>query len=74
MANVRDTIESGVRVIRYPTGSVKWRGDCDYCKRLVERDDEFRIKDPATGFFPDHDAMRGCRSGGRDHCTCDGCF
>lgn len=23
---------------------------------------------------PSHFAMSGCRSGGRDHCTCDSCF
>lgn len=66
-----DRIEDGVRVVRYPGpgNSVKWRGDCDYCKRV-----EARGYDPVTGFFPGHQAMRGCRSGGRDHCTCDGCF
>jgi hypothetical protein len=26
------------------------------------------------GFEPDHFAMSGCRSGRRNHCTCDGCF
>ncbi|WP_235738957.1 hypothetical protein [Nocardioides alcanivorans] len=62
----------GVRVITYRTGHAKWRSDCDYCVRLTVR--EGRRVDPATGFFPDHQAMAGCRSGGRDHCTCDGCF
>ncbi len=70
MSNVNDREESGVRVVRYKgDGSVKWRGDCDYCVRVAERGN-----DPATGFYPDHAAMRGCRSGGRNHCTCDGCF
>lgn len=69
--NMIDRTEDGVRVVRYPGAgnSVKWRGDCDYCKGLVERG-----YDPVGGFFPDHQPMRGCRSGGRDHCTCDGCF
>ena len=71
-----DREENGVRVIRYPGArqSVKWRADCDYCLGLTTRTDRFQIKDPAQGFFPDHDAMAGCRSGGREHCTCDGCF
>lgn len=68
--NVIDKIEEGVRVVRYQGDrSVKWRGDCDYCKRMEDSG-----RDPVGGFFPDHQAMRGCRSGGRDHCTCDGCF
>lgn len=68
--NVIDTMEEGVRVVRYQGDrSVKWRGDCDYCQRMADGG-----RDPASGFFPDHDAMRGCRSGGRSHCTCDGCF
>lgn len=72
--NMRDTTEGGVRVVRYPTGAVKWRGDCDYCLRLTTREDKYRIENPATGFFPDHQALSSCRSGGRNHCTCDGCF
>lgn len=66
-----DRIEDGVRVVRYPGPGtpVKWRGDCDYCKRMEESG-----RDPVAGFFPDHQAMSNCRSGGRDHCTCDGCF
>ena len=69
--NMIDRTEDGARVVRYPGvgNNVKWRGDCDYCKSLVERG-----YDPVGGFFPDHQAMRGCRSGGRNHCTCDGCF
>jgi hypothetical protein len=69
--NMIDNVEGGVRVVRYPGvgHSVKWRGDCDYCQRVAEKG-----YDPVGGFFPDHQAMRGCRSGGRDHCTCDGCF
>lgn len=57
--------EGGVTVIRYPGGShpVRWRSDCDRCQSYVD-----------TSWFPDHDAMPGCRSGRRDHCTCDGCF
>ena len=68
--NTIDTIENGVRVIRYPGGRkpAKWRGDCDYCQRIAE------TLDPVRGFFPDHDVMPSCRSGGRNHCTCDGCF
>ena len=69
--NMIDSVEDEVRVVRYPgTGkSVKWRGDCDYCTRV-----EAKGYNPLTGFFPDHQAMRMCRSGGRNHCTCDGCF
>lgn len=54
--------EDGVTVVRYPGGPVKWRADCDYCLSLK------------TYFAPSHEAMKGCRSGGRNHCTCDGCF
>ena len=72
MSSMRDTMENGVRVVRYPNGSVKWRGDCAYCVRVAASPD--RPKDPVGGFFPTHDAMPGCRSGRRDHCTCDGCF
>ena len=25
-------------------------------------------------FAPAHKALSSCRSGGRNHCTCDGCF
>lgn len=60
-------IESGVTVVRYPGGdhSVKWRSDCQTCCRYAES---------SMGFFPSHEAMKSCRSGRRDHCTCDGCF
>lgn len=70
LSSMIDREESGVRVVRYPGpgNKVKWRGDCDYCQRIAEG------RDPVKGFFPDHDAMGGCRSGRRDHCTCDGCF
>lgn len=62
----RDTTEDGARVVRYAgNGSVKWRGDCQQCVRYSK---------DGRGFFPDHDALRGCRSGGHSHCTCDGCF
>lgn len=54
----------GVTLGLWATGAVQWRSDCDYC-----------VKHGAIGaFFPSHDASPGCRSGGRDHCTCDGCF
>ena len=55
--------------ICYWTGARKLvaPGECDYCDRLRE------AHGPG-GFFPDHDAMPGCRSGARPHCTCDGCF
>lgn len=42
---------------------VSWDPDCAYCASNLPGD-----------FFPAHDAMRGCKSGGRTHCTCDGCF
>jgi hypothetical protein len=41
------------------------KGECDYCD--AERE--------AGGtFFPAHEAGSHCRSGGYNHCTCDGCF
>lgn len=70
MDNKIDTIGAdGVRIVAYRTGHVKWRSDCATCRRYEETG-----SDPVGGWFPDHQAMRGCRSGGRDHCTCDGCF
>lgn len=42
-------------------------GECRTC-------DHYRQQYGPTGFFPSHSAMGGCRSGKRDHCTCDGCF
>ena len=42
-------------------------GICSTC-------DHYRASAGPRGFFPSHTAMRGCRSGKRDHCTCDGCF
>lgn len=64
-------VENGVRVLRYPFGSkgVKWRADCDACLRMASAPNPDGML-----FFPAHDAMPSCRSGGRDHCTCDGCF
>lgn len=40
-------------------------GECGYCDSQREAE--------AT-FFPSHQAMSHCRSGGRNHCTCDSCF
>lgn len=59
-------IEDGALVIRYPGGNkdVKWRSDCTYCAEGCS----------STDFYPSHTAMSNCRSGGRNHCTCDGCF
>lgn len=42
-------------------------GECSTC-------DHYRQQSGPRGFFPSHTAGRGCRSGKRDHCTCDGCF
>lgn len=44
--------------------------DCDICKR------EFGTEvDPRPGAFaPAHEASSSCRSGRRNHCTCDTCF
>lgn len=59
------TVEDGVLIVRFPGGSVKYRSDCKTCVRYGSGD---------TDFWPDHDAMAGCRSGRHSHCTCDGCF
>ncbi|RFA12122.1 hypothetical protein B7R22_16965 [Subtercola boreus] len=44
-------------------GTVRWRSDCAQCVRQGQ-----------GAFAPSHAAMPRCRSGGRNHCTCDGCF
>lgn len=38
---------------------------CEYCRREQDR---------GSTFFPSHRASARCRSGGRQHCTCDTCF
>lgn len=43
--------------------NVRWRSDCQQC-----------VRQGKGAFAPDHDAMPRCSSGGRSHCTCDGCF
>lgn len=57
--------------IRNPGGNKSVRvaalGTCTTC-------DHYRAEYGPMGFFPQHDAMSNCRSGKRDHCTCDGCF
>jgi hypothetical protein len=53
----------GITFVIGGLGSVRWRSDCAQC-----------VRQGKGAFAPDHDAMPGCRSGGRDHCTCDGCF
>lgn len=40
-------------------------GQCTYCD--AERRDR-------SSFHPPHDPSPHCRSGGRNHCTCDTCF
>ena len=40
-------------------------GECAYCDREREAGNDFH---------PSHDAANTCASGGRSHCTCDGCF
>lgn len=42
-------------------------GECSYCDN--ERSNN-------NTFFPPHKSFSTCRSynGGRNHCTCDGCF
>jgi hypothetical protein len=42
-----------------------YRAGCAYCAAE---------KAKGNRFFPSHDAMPTCRSGGRNHCTCDTCF
>ena len=42
-------------------------GECSTC-------DHYRVSLGRSNFHPAHDAMGGCRSGKRPHCTCDGCF
>jgi len=41
------------------------RGDCPTCDRQRETE---------STFFPSHDAMEHCRSGRRNHCSCNSCF
>lgn len=41
------------------------KGECAYCDREREA---------GNSFHPPHDASSGCRSGKRDHCSCDMCF
>lgn len=38
---------------------------CAYCEAARERGDSM---------MPSHNAMPSCRSGKRNHCTCDTCF
>lgn len=47
-------------------GSIK--EGCKECK------DFFESEDPRDVFAPRHTAMPSCKSGKRDHCTCDTCF
>lgn len=52
----------GVRFRISAGGMVIFRSDCDRC-----------VQDEGKG-GPDHEALRGCRSGRSPHCTCDGCY
>jgi len=56
-------VVNGVEIVVGGDGLVRWRSDCEQC-----------VRQGKGAFAPDHDAMRGCRSGGHPHCTCDGCF
>lgn len=40
-------------------------GECTTCDR---------IRAEGHVIYPPHDAGSGCRSGSRNHCTCDTCF
>ena len=44
---------------------IRYYTDCAYCQREKERN---------STFFPRHQASERCRSGKRNHCTCDTCF
>lgn len=65
------TLEEIAEKIKWLEGRGFVDPDCDYCKKTfyphLRETGEMR-------FAPTHKAMSGCRSGGRDHCTCDGCF
>lgn len=41
------------------------KGECKLCDDMRERE---------VTFFPPHNALLTCRSGRRNHCTCDSCF
>jgi len=41
------------------------KGECQYC------DDQ---RGQGSRFMPSHNASTRCRSGRRNHCTCDTCF
>lgn len=41
------------------------QGECSYCDREREA---------GNSFHPPHDASPRCRSGKRNHCSCDTCF
>lgn len=43
--------------------------NCPGCKPSYDES----CKDPPA-FGPSHKAMKRCRSGGYNHCTCDTCF
>lgn len=47
-----------------PAPEVKSTG-CAYCDREIAR---------GNTFYPPHNASSSCRSGGRNHCSCDTCF
>ena len=39
--------------------------NCEYCKEIKKRE---------ITFYPEHFAKPWCRSGKKEHCTCDSCF
>ena len=43
----------------------KYQLDCAYCMNELNK---------GRTMFPNHNASRGCKSGGKNHCTCDACF
>lgn len=55
---LRDSAKGAYVVAVYHDG-------CAYCDRE---------KAAGTTFFPHHNASASCRSGRRNHCTCDTCF
>ncbi|BBY54182.1 hypothetical protein H7J07_06080 [Mycobacterium koreense] len=56
---------AGHPLVRYVhTGGVFWDSGCATC----------RGRTAVVQIMPNHQASPSCRSGGRNHCTCDACF
>jgi hypothetical protein len=60
--NTETVVENGVTIVRWLNGQVIRRSDCDACTGW------------AANGGPEHQANSTCRSGKRDHCSCDGCY